>query len=93
MKYNNGTLGDMKVKVYIRVIVIDGFSRTMPDEATTMQRYRESIFCPCFRGDRPDVKRFFDVLLSGLMVKNRNLNFHVEDILVWGKLVLTLSLL
>lgn len=61
MKYNNGTLGDMKV--YIRVI--DGFSRTMPDEATTMQRYRESIFCPCFRGDRPDVKRFFDVLLSG----------------------------
>ena len=30
---------------------------------------------------------------ENLMVKNRNLNFHVEDILVWGKLVLTLSLL
>eukprot|EP00581_Thalassiosira_minuscula_P014975 CAMPEP_0183731908 /NCGR_PEP_ID=MMETSP0737-20130205/36833_1 /TAXON_ID=385413 /ORGANISM="Thalassiosira miniscula, Strain CCMP1093" /LENGTH=492 /DNA_ID=CAMNT_0025964761 /DNA_START=201 /DNA_END=1679 /DNA_ORIENTATION=- len=60
-KYNNGTLGDRKV--YIEVI--GGFKRTIPDEAGTMQRYRESIFCPCFRGDRPDVKRFFDVLLSG----------------------------
>jgi hypothetical protein len=34
-------------------------------EAYVMNLYRESIFCPVFRGDTPDQKRFFDVILSG----------------------------
>lgn len=30
-----------------------------------MKLYRESIFCPVFRGDTPQQKRFFDAILSG----------------------------
>ena len=30
-----------------------------------MELYRQSILCPCFRGDTPDQKRFFDAVLSG----------------------------
>jgi hypothetical protein len=40
-------------------------SRRLPDESEVMKLYRESIFCPIFRGDSPIQKRFFDVLLSG----------------------------
>lgn len=34
-------------------------------EAHAMQLYRDSIFCPFFRGDRPAQKRVFDTILSG----------------------------
>ena len=34
-------------------------------EEHAMQLYRDSIFCPFFRGDRPAQKRVFDTILSG----------------------------
>jgi hypothetical protein len=48
-------------------ILVSGISksRTMVGEADIQQAYRESIFCPCLRGDEPPQKRFFDALLSG----------------------------
>lgn len=58
--HNNGTLAGMPVEI----IVIQE-RRKMVGEAHTMQLYRESIFCPSFRGDTPDQKRFFDAILSG----------------------------
>lgn len=57
---NNGTLG--KMPVHIRVMQ---HKRKMVGEAETMQQYRDSVFCPVFRGDEPNQKRFFDALLSG----------------------------
>ena len=30
-----------------------------------MRLYRDSVFCPCFRGDRPATRRIFDAMLSG----------------------------
>lgn len=39
--------------------------RKLPNEVETMKLYRQSIFCPCLRGDEPNQKRFFDVILSG----------------------------
>ena len=30
-----------------------------------MRLYRDSVFCPCFRGDRPITRRIFDAMLSG----------------------------
>ena len=39
--------------------------RKLPNEQEVMQIYRDSIFCPCFRGDGPEQKRFIDAILSG----------------------------
>jgi len=58
--HGNGTLGGMPVD-----ITVIQEKRKMVGEARTMQLYRDSIFCPIFRGDTPDQKRFFDVILSG----------------------------
>lgn len=39
--------------------------RVLGQENDFFAVYRDSIFCPCFRGNTPAQKRFFDVLLSG----------------------------
>ena len=39
--------------------------RNINDEPAIQQAYRDSIFCPCLRGDEPPQKRIFDVLLGG----------------------------
>jgi hypothetical protein len=39
--------------------------RSIKGEAEIMEMYRDSIFCPCLRGDSPPQKRIFDVILSG----------------------------
>jgi hypothetical protein len=39
--------------------------RKLQSEQETLQKYRQSIFCPFFRGDSPNQKRFFDVIMSG----------------------------
>ena len=50
----------------IRIIEIDsGQMRRLPNETDVMRLYRDSIFCPIFRGDSPIQKRFFDAILSG----------------------------
>eukprot|EP00584_Thalassiosira_punctigera_P024351 CAMPEP_0172574100 /NCGR_PEP_ID=MMETSP1067-20121228/136531_1 /TAXON_ID=265564 ORGANISM="Thalassiosira punctigera, Strain Tpunct2005C2" /NCGR_SAMPLE_ID=MMETSP1067 /ASSEMBLY_ACC=CAM_ASM_000444 /LENGTH=560 /DNA_ID=CAMNT_0013366723 /DNA_START=93 /DNA_END=1775 /DNA_ORIENTATION=+ len=56
----NGTLGGMPVEINIIQE-----KREMVWEAHTMQLYRDSVFCPSFRGDLPAQKRFFDAILSG----------------------------
>ena len=58
--HKNGTLGGMPVE-----IIVIREKRKMVGEAHTMQLYRDSVFCPVFRGDTPDQKRFFDAILSG----------------------------
>ena len=39
--------------------------RVIAGEAEIQQAYRDSVFCPCLRGDEPPQKRFFDALLGG----------------------------
>jgi hypothetical protein len=39
--------------------------RVIESEDDVFSLYRNSVFCPCFRGNTPAQKRFFDVLLSG----------------------------
>lgn len=39
--------------------------RTLKGEASVHEAYRNSIFCPCLRGDEPPQKRFFDAILAG----------------------------
>lgn len=48
-------------------VLISGLGplRSMPNEKDVMASYRDSIFCPCLRGDSPPQKRFFDSILSG----------------------------
>lgn len=42
-----------------------GQRRTMPNERSVLEDYRNAIFCPCLRGDEPPQKRLFDVMMSG----------------------------
>ena len=39
--------------------------RRIGSEGKILESYRDSIFCPILRGDTPNQKRFFDVILSG----------------------------
>ncbi|GKY91146.1 hypothetical protein MPSEU_000087400 [Mayamaea pseudoterrestris] len=44
-----------------------GAHRKMGNEMEILEAYRDTIFCPCLRGDEPPQKRFFDVILSGCL--------------------------
>lgn len=65
LRWNNGTLASMPVAIHIVHKEGNRFRNLDVGEAYVMSLYRESIFCPIFRGDTPDQKRFFDVILSG----------------------------
>jgi hypothetical protein len=62
MKLNNGTLVN-------RPMMVGELSarRSMGNEVEILETYRDTIFCPCLRGDEPPQKRFFDVILSGCL--------------------------
>jgi hypothetical protein len=53
--------------------------RKLPNEQQVMQIYRESIFCPCFRGDGPEQKRFIDAILSGCIPVVMSYEWDDED--------------
>ncbi|GAX17776.1 hypothetical protein FisN_24Hh157 [Fistulifera solaris] len=59
MQANNATIGGLPV--YVGHLN----NRMMDNETAILEKYRESIFCPCLRGNTPAQKRFFDVLMSG----------------------------
>jgi len=47
-------------------IYVSGLDRrVLENETVLFDVYRDSIFCPCLRGNTPAQKRFFDVLMSG----------------------------
>lgn len=59
MQSNNTTVAGLPVYVgYLS-------NRMMDNETAILEKYRESIFCPCLRGNTPAQKRFFDVIMSG----------------------------
>jgi len=50
-----------------RPILVSGLAkgRTIRGERAIQEAYRNSVFCPCLRGDEPPQKRIFDVVLGG----------------------------
>lgn len=59
MQSNNTTIAGLPV--YVGQLS----NRMMDNETAILEKYRESIFCPCLRGNTPAQKRFFDVIMSG----------------------------
>lgn len=47
----------------VQVVSLD--RRVLSNERNIFSIYQQSIFCPCFRGNTPAQKRFFDVILNG----------------------------
>jgi hypothetical protein len=52
-------------KVTGQPVFVSGLKRVVVEsEDDIFAMYRNSVFCPCFRGNTPAQKCFFDVLLS-----------------------------
>jgi hypothetical protein len=49
----------------VQVKVFEGRTRSLAGEGRVQEIYRDTIFCPCLRGDEPPQKRIFDAMLAG----------------------------
>lgn len=49
------------------IVTALGKRRTLQGEQYVQQVYRDSVFCPCLRGDEPPQKRFIDAILAGCL--------------------------
>ncbi|KAL3902482.1 MAG: hypothetical protein SGILL_010807, partial [Bacillariaceae sp.] len=65
MNRSQELIGDALGGLPVHIADFSNNRRKMIGEQETLRMYRNSIFCPFFRGDSPNQKRIFDVIMSG----------------------------